>query len=75
SVELSPGIRTLSATAVRWIARRVGEGAVEALGAKPKPKPKRTPVKVSPGCAAGCGYPVETEGSICGECACEDDGI
>lgn len=26
-------------------------------------------------CVAGCGYPVELKGDICGECMCEDDGI
>lgn len=26
-------------------------------------------------CSAGCGYPVKYDGDICGECACEDDGI
>ena len=26
-------------------------------------------------CAMRCGYPVLHEGDICGECACEDDGI
>ena len=24
-------------------------------------------------CAGGCGYPVAYEGTLCGECACEDD--
>jgi hypothetical protein len=27
-----------------------------------------------PQCIAGCGYPVERFGDLCGECACEDDG-
>lgn len=26
-------------------------------------------------CAMGCGYPVRSAGSICGECACEEDGL
>ena len=26
-------------------------------------------------CAAGCGYPVAYPGSVCGECACEEDGL
>jgi len=44
-----------------------------ASGTKPHPAAVRAPWAGEHTCAAGCGYPVKYAGTICGECACEDD--
>jgi hypothetical protein len=71
--------RNHQALGERWFHRTTKStiGVTLAIAWKALPtsvRKKAEQTKTTHRCAAGCGYPVEVAGSVCGECTCEDDG-